>query len=86
MKLLPLARIGAREINIQRYYTMKKELKKLIFGDGINKICIPELARVTGIPASTLYYYRNKPENIRLDDLALICKAQGKDLEKWLGE
>ena len=85
MKLLPLARIGA-EINIQRYYTMKKGLKTLIFGDGINKICIPELARVTGIPASTLYTYRNKPENIRLDDLALICKAQGKDLEKWLGE
>lgn len=86
MKLLPLARIGAREINIQRYYTMKKELKKLIFGDGINKICIPELARVTGIPASTLYYYRNKPGNIRLDDLILIMQAKGKDLGRWLKE
>lgn len=65
---------------------MKKELKTLIFGDGINKICISELARVTGIPASTLYYYRNNPENIRLGDLMLICEARGKDLEKWLGE
>jgi len=65
---------------------MKKDLKELIFGDGVNKIRIPELSKVTGIPASTLYTYRNKPENIRLDDLALICKAKGKDIYKWLGE
>lgn len=62
------------------------KLKEAIFGSGINKVCIPELARVTGIPASTLYTYRNKPGNIRLDDLALICKAKGKDIYKWLGE
>lgn len=62
------------------------KLKEAIFGSGINKVCIPELARVTGIPASTLYTYRNKPGNIRLDDLILIMQAKGKDLGRWLRE
>ena len=65
---------------------MKKDLKELIFGDGVNKIRIPELSKITGIPASTLYAYRNKPGNIRLDDLILIMLAKGKDLGRWLKE
>lgn len=65
---------------------MKKDLKELIFGDGVNKIRIPELSKITGIPASTLYTYRNKPGNIRLDDLILIMQAKGKDLGRWLKE
>lgn len=66
---------------------MKQEkLKTLIFGDGINKIRIQELSKKTGIPASTLYAYRNKPGNIRLDDLILIMQAKGKDLGRWLRE
>ena len=53
-----------------------EEWSSLIFGSGANEVKIPRLSRATRIPASTLYRYKECPENIPLGNLMKIIKAR----------
>lgn len=67
----------------------KQVISRIIFGDALNRVSIPELSRRTGISESTLRRYRSNPAVMTLDRLALICRARGigaeglKELIKW---
>lgn len=48
-----------------------------IFGSAANACNMTELARITGIPRTTLHRYKRQPESMPLWALRAIVKARG---------
>lgn len=60
----------------------EKELGILIFGDEIEKVSIPALAKRTGISVNTLYKWKAAPYKIPTGKLLVIVKALRMDPER----
>lgn len=60
----------------------EKELGILIFGDEIEKVSIPALAKRTGISVNTLYKWRQHPYTIPTGKLLQIVKLTRMDPER----
>lgn len=58
------------------------DLRRLIFGDSIEKVSIAELGKRTGISVNTLYKWRAQPYMIPAGKLLKIVKALRMDPEK----
>jgi len=52
-------------------------MEKLLRGDKVNTVSISGLALTTGIPARTLYGWRDAPDKIPLWGIRKIVKARG---------
>lgn len=63
--------------------------KEILFGTKLNPVYLPELAKITGIPRSTLYRYKDDPAMIPWRYFRLICKVRGvtaEQMQKMLSE
>jgi transposase-like protein len=61
----------------------RKRSEELLFYDSIGPVNIKDLSRATGIPSSTLYYWRDHVKAIPLEGAVIIAKARNLSREEW---
>lgn len=61
----------------------RKASEDLLFYDAVGPISINALSKATGIPSSTLYYWREHVKAIPLEGAVIIAKARKISREEW---
>ena len=61
----------------------KRRGSDILFYDSVGPVNIKDLSRATGIPSSTLYYWRDHVKAIPLEGAVIIAKARNLSREEW---